>query len=84
MAKVPFPNAYASAEEAKASKEKHVFNCAQRAHANFLEHWEIMLVGMGVSGISCGFFPVFTLRRFETCEMDMAGIKGGGGKKGWP
>ncbi|KAL8678777.1 MAG: hypothetical protein Q9186_004887 [Xanthomendoza sp. 1 TL-2023] len=36
-AKVPYPNAYATAAEAKESKEKYLFNCAQRSHVTFLE-----------------------------------------------
>ncbi|KAL8774235.1 MAG: hypothetical protein Q9209_000986 [Squamulea sp. 1 TL-2023] len=36
-AKVPYPNAYATAAEAKESKDKYLFNCAQRSHVQFLE-----------------------------------------------
>jgi len=57
---VPYPNAYASAEAiAAASGEKkqamYLFNCAQRAHYNFLENYPIALTGMLVSGIK---YPV--------------------------
>ncbi|KAF5328803.1 hypothetical protein D9619_011526 [Psilocybe cf. subviscida] len=34
---IPYPQMYATAEEAKASKDAHIFNCAQRAHQNTLE-----------------------------------------------
>ena len=52
-AKVPYPNAYASAAEAKENKDKYLFNCAQRAHANFIEHHPQFLVGLLVGGIRC-------------------------------
>ncbi len=54
-AKVPYPIAYASAAESKESKEKYLFNCAQRAHANYLEHYPQMLVGLMVGGLRCSF-----------------------------
>ena len=52
-AKVPYPNAYATHAEAKEDKEKYLFNCAQRAHANFLEHQPSFLVGLMVGGLRC-------------------------------
>ena len=55
-AKVPYPNAYASAAECKESKEKYLFNCAQRSHANFLEHQPQMLVGLLIGGLKCMWF----------------------------
>ncbi|CAZ86458.1 unnamed protein product [Tuber melanosporum] len=42
-AKVPYPNAYASAEDASKDKEKFRFNCAQRAHSNYLENLAVVL-----------------------------------------
>ncbi|KAI4250555.1 MAG: hypothetical protein L6R40_000155 [Gallowayella cf. fulva] len=36
-AKVPYPNHYATAAEAKESKEKYLFNCSQRSHVTFIE-----------------------------------------------
>ncbi|PUU72760.1 hypothetical protein B9Z19DRAFT_1166790 [Tuber borchii] len=42
-AKVPYPNAYASAEDASKDKEKFRFNCAQRAHSNYLENLSVVL-----------------------------------------
>ena len=50
-AKVPFPNAYASANEVATSKEKFLFNCAQRAHAQFLEHYPLFLTSLAVAGL---------------------------------
>ncbi|KAF6225050.1 hypothetical protein HO133_010245 [Letharia lupina] len=54
-AKVPYPNAYASAAECKESKEKYLFNCAQRSHGNYLEHQPQMLVGLLIGGLK---YPV--------------------------
>ncbi|KAI4174572.1 MAG: hypothetical protein LQ343_002145 [Gyalolechia ehrenbergii] len=56
-AQVPYPNSYASAEEAKGNKDKYLFNCAQRAHANFLEHQPQFLLSLLISGLR---FPVFS------------------------
>lgn len=50
-AKVPFPNAYASASEAKDDRAKYLFNCAQRSHANFLEHQPAFLTGLLIGGL---------------------------------
>lgn len=51
-AKVPYPNAYASAAEAEADDAKHAFNCAQRAHQNFLEALPTFAITSAVSGIA--------------------------------
>ncbi|MCJ1342082.1 hypothetical protein MMC31_000262 [Peltigera leucophlebia] len=51
-AKVPYPNCYATDDEAKADKAKYLFNCAQRAHANFLEHQPTFLTSLLISGLS--------------------------------
>ena len=56
-AKVPYPNAYASAAEAAESKEKYLFNCAQRAHANYLESLPTFLVSLFVAGLK---YPVWS------------------------
>jgi len=56
-AKIPYPNAYASAEQIKSAEtEEHrqamyLFNCAQRAHYNFLEHYVIALPALLVAGV---------------------------------
>ena len=59
-AKMPYPNAYATAAEASESKEKYLFNCAQRAHANYLEHWPSLLVGLAAGGLKCTFCFLFS------------------------
>ena len=56
-ARVPYPNAYASATDAATSKEKYLFNCAQRAHANILEQLPSFLVTLLVSGLK---YPVLS------------------------
>ena len=50
-AKIPYPNAYATAAEAATSQEKHLFNCAQRAHANFIEHQPSVLTTLLIAGL---------------------------------
>ncbi|KKK18167.1 orotidine 5'-phosphate decarboxylase PyrG [Aspergillus rambellii] len=37
-AKVPYPHTYATVEQCNSNPKAHKFNCAQRAHANFLEN----------------------------------------------
>jgi len=56
-AKVPYPNCYATAVEAATSREKYEFNCAQRAHANFLEALPSFLVFSAITGLE---WPVAT------------------------
>ncbi|KAM0794098.1 hypothetical protein BDR22DRAFT_788917, partial [Usnea florida] len=56
-AQIPYPNLYASAAEAKENKERYLFNCAQRAHGQFLEHQPQMLVGLLVGGLR---YPVIS------------------------
>eukprot|EP00842_Homolaphlyctis_polyrhiza_P002281 jgi/Hompol1/3053/HPOL_000020-RA len=38
---VPYPYVFAERSEAEKDKKKHLFNCAQRAHQNQLEHFPI-------------------------------------------
>jgi len=58
---VPYPNQYASPEEiaTAATPEKaqslHLFNCAQRAHYNYLENYVAFLPAMLLAGLR---FPV--------------------------
>jgi glutathione S-transferase len=56
-AKVDYPNAYATANEAATSQEKHLFNCAQRAHANFLEAQPSLVTTLLISGLK---YPVLS------------------------
>ncbi|MCJ1379404.1 hypothetical protein MMC17_002505 [Xylographa soralifera] len=56
-ARVPYPNAYVTATEAATSKEKYLFNCAQRSHAQFLEQLPPFLVTLLVSGLK---YPVLS------------------------
>jgi glutathione S-transferase len=53
---ISYPNAYASSEAIAAAKPEkkqamYLFNCAQRAHQNFLENYPIALTGMLLSGL---------------------------------
>jgi len=50
-AKVPYPNPYATANDAATSPEKYRFNCAQKAHAQFNEHHPTMLLSLLISGL---------------------------------
>jgi glutathione S-transferase len=55
-AEIPYPYAYASQEQlASASGEKkramYLFNCAQRAHANYLENYPSMLAAHLIAGL---------------------------------
>ena len=52
-AKVPYPNAYVTRAEAKEDNAKHLFNCAQRAHVSYQEHWPTMLIGLAAGGLVC-------------------------------
>jgi glutathione S-transferase len=56
-ANVPYPNAYVSHAEAVADINKYRFNCAQRAHHNFLEHYPAFLATAAVAGLK---YPVAT------------------------
>ena len=75
-AKMPFPNAYATADEAKESKERYLFNCAQRAHANWGEHWPGLLVGLAAGGLKCEFLASLIL----VCSGDEFPLILGGGR----
>lgn len=57
VAKVPYPNTYATHEEAQKDLAKYRFNCAQRAHANYIENLTVVLPLMIVAGIQ---YPVTT------------------------
>ncbi|KAJ3270712.1 hypothetical protein HDV01_007468 [Terramyces sp. JEL0728] len=51
VANVPYPNLYASGEEAEKDRKKHVFNCTQRGHHNTLESIPSFLILFGISSI---------------------------------
>lgn len=53
-AKVPYPNQYATHQEAKDDHAKLLFNCAQRAHLNTLEYYPTFLV---LYVLSCIEYP---------------------------
>ncbi|KIJ66631.1 hypothetical protein HYDPIDRAFT_174655 [Hydnomerulius pinastri MD-312] len=63
---VNYPQLYAEKAEAAASKEAYLFNCAQRAHQNTLEHMPIILVTTLVTAVkypvlaaaACGFWSL--------------------------
>lgn len=50
-ANCPYPNGYASAEEMKSNPAAYRFNCAQRAHAQFMENAPQTMMFMLVAGI---------------------------------
>ncbi|KAH7886372.1 hypothetical protein F5I97DRAFT_1937227 [Phlebopus sp. FC_14] len=52
---IKYPQLYAEKAEAAASKDAHLFNCAQRAHQNTLEHFPFILVTTLVTGVK---YPV--------------------------
>lgn len=81
-AKVPYPAAYAP--ESRTDPEAHRFNCAQRAHANYVENQTQTVLPLLIAGLR---FPitaavmgaVWTLSRY----MYLNGYsKGGDGGKG--
>lgn len=56
-AKVPYPAAYAYGKEAETDIAKYRFNCAQRAHQNYLENMPTMVVTAAIGGLT---YPVAT------------------------
>ena len=56
-AKVDYPAPYASNEEASKNSAAKQFNCAQRAHANFLENLPTFLILLGTAGLR---YPVYS------------------------
>ncbi|CAK7228719.1 hypothetical protein SCUCBS95973_006976 [Sporothrix curviconia] len=56
-AKVAYPNCYASAEQAEKDPSAFAFNCAQRAHANFMENLPTVITTLFIAGIK---FPVLS------------------------
>ncbi|KAI9374004.1 hypothetical protein BJX61DRAFT_541158 [Aspergillus egyptiacus] len=47
---VPYPHSYATAEECKSNRKAYQFNCAQRAHANFLENAPQTMLSVLIAG----------------------------------
>ncbi|KAL1967868.1 hypothetical protein VTN77DRAFT_2557 [Rasamsonia byssochlamydoides] len=50
-AKVPYPHSYASIEQCKENAKAEQFNCAQRAHANYLENMPQTMLFTLVAGL---------------------------------
>ncbi|PMD40759.1 membrane-associated proteins in eicosanoid and glutathione metabolism [Hyaloscypha variabilis F] len=82
IAKCPYPAAYAPAE--RTDEDAHRFNCAQRAHANFIENQPSAVAALLLAGLQ---FPIssalmgagWTVSRY----MYMVGYsQGGEGGKG--
>ncbi|CAG8534881.1 25111_t:CDS:2 [Cetraspora pellucida] len=48
---VPYPNLYASKEEAEKDRNKLVFNCYQRAHQSTFEHYPQFLLTLMIGGL---------------------------------
>lgn len=53
-ADVKYPTAYVAEAEANMSLDKYRFNCAQRAHSNYLENWPQFVTGTAIAGL---FYP---------------------------
>ncbi|KAG2364813.1 hypothetical protein BDR07DRAFT_1400743 [Suillus spraguei] len=53
---IKYPQLYAEKAEADASKEAFLFNCAQRAHQNTIEHMPLIIVTTLVTAMK---YPVF-------------------------
>ncbi|KIK37117.1 hypothetical protein CY34DRAFT_810652 [Suillus luteus UH-Slu-Lm8-n1] len=53
---IKYPQLYAEKAEADASKEAFLFNCAQRAHQNTIEHMPLIIVTTLVASMK---YPVF-------------------------
>jgi len=54
---VPYPNPYATLQQAKEKPAAYKFNCAQRAHANLLENMPQTMMYMLFAGLE---YPVAT------------------------
>ncbi|OJJ01449.1 hypothetical protein ASPVEDRAFT_634305 [Aspergillus versicolor CBS 583.65] len=48
---VPYPHTYATVEQCKSNPKAYKFNCAQRAHANFLENAPQTMLSILVAGV---------------------------------
>ncbi|KAL6245373.1 hypothetical protein RBB50_007372 [Rhinocladiella similis] len=56
-ARIPYPNPYATPQEAKESQAAYKFNCAQRAHGNLLDNLPQVVASMLFAGLE---YPVAT------------------------
>ena len=56
LAGVPYPNLYASHDEAAKDALKLKFNCCQRAHQNTLEKYPLFLALLGMASLSSPFY----------------------------
>ncbi|KAL4879053.1 hypothetical protein BJY04DRAFT_194642 [Aspergillus karnatakaensis] len=48
---VPYPHTYATVEQCKSNPKAYQFNCAQRAHANFLENAPQTMLSILIAGL---------------------------------
>lgn len=55
LAKIPYPNMYATKEEAEKDIHKLVFNCAQRSHQHTLENYPSFLIVLAIASIDNPF-----------------------------
>ncbi|OOF92398.1 hypothetical protein ASPCADRAFT_210263 [Aspergillus carbonarius ITEM 5010] len=67
-AEVPYPHCYATVEQCKANPKAEQFNCAQRAHANFLENSSqtmlfILAAGLKYPQLATGLGSLWVLGR---------------------
>jgi len=56
-AAIPYPNCYATHTEAQESLSAYRFNCAQRAHTNYLENVGQTVVAAAIAGVQ---YPLTT------------------------
>ena len=81
LSKIGYPHAYAP--EARTDTEANLFNCAQRAHSNFIENQvsavgALLVAGVGFPKISAAFGLGWSISRF----IYMKGYNKGGDGKG--
>ncbi|KAI9675405.1 MAG: hypothetical protein M1817_001309 [Caeruleum heppii] len=50
-AKIPHPNSYASDKQQESDPAAYAFNCAQRAHANYVENHGMIMASLLISGL---------------------------------
>ncbi|GKZ63658.1 hypothetical protein AnigIFM60653_001820 [Aspergillus niger] len=65
----PYPHCYATVEQCKTNPKAEQFNCAQRAHANFLENSSqtmllILVAGLKYPQLATGFGSIWVLGRW--------------------